>query len=220
MIDYKNTIKVIGFDLDQTLYPKSPDIDVVIQRYLYQKIAVAKGCSIDEAKKQFTALYQSGKGLSGRKTLVALEIPNAADIVQEALERADIASTLEPNKRVVTLLERLKKHYNTPDLITGADWNDTKKKLAALGVPENIFAHIITADVASKSDGSAYRYWINLYENQSPETFLYVGDRPSTDHEIPHALGIKTMLVWVEEKDPTLETLQLSSLLEIEQYLL
>lgn len=220
MIDYKNTIKVIGFDLDQTLYPKSPDIDTAIHKYIYQKIAEVKKCTEEEAQKLFSDLYKGGSGLSGRKTLVALEIPNAADIIQEALERADIAATLKPNKHVVTILERLKKQYNTLDLITGADWNDTIKKIAALSIPENIFAHIITAEVASKSDGSAYRYWMNLYENLNPETFLYVGDRPSIDHEIPCALGIKTMLVWVEEKDPTLDVLQLSSLLGIEKYLL
>ena len=33
MIDFKKICRVIGFDLDQTLYPKSPEIDAAIQTW-------------------------------------------------------------------------------------------------------------------------------------------------------------------------------------------
>ena len=220
MIDYRNTIKVIGFDLDQTLYPKSPDIDIAIQKYIYQKIADVKKCTLAGAQKQFADLYQKGRGLSGRKTLIELGIPDAANIIQEALEHADIASTLKGDEEINKMLQQLKKRYRALDLVTGADKTDVAKKLRALDISESIFAHYITSDTASKSDGSAYRYWMDLYKDLIPEAFLYIGDRPGIDHEIPCALGIKTMLVWVEEKDPTLDVLQLSSLLRIEKYLL
>ena len=51
-------IKVIGFDLDQTLYPKSPEIDEAIQIYLYQKIAEHLGISIEVAENKFKEITQ------------------------------------------------------------------------------------------------------------------------------------------------------------------
>lgn len=220
MFDYKNTIHIIGFDLDQTLYPKSPEIDEAIQSYLYTKIAETRGWNTDEAEKQFKKLYQDGKGLSGGKTLQALGIPNGSDVIQEALERADIAEFLKPNGTTSDLLRQLKERYQALDLITGANKKNTTYKLEHLTIPENIFSHIITADDASKSDGSAYRHWLNAYQEKSPGSFLYVGDRVSSDYEIPTALGIQTILINGVEKNPAVACPQLDSLKQLADYLL
>ncbi len=220
MLGYKNTIRIIGFDLDQTLYPKSPEIDEAIQSYLYQKIAAAKKWSIEEAEKQFKKLYRQGKGLSGGKTLQALGIPNGGDVVQEALERADIAEFLKPNRATSDLLRQLKERYQAIDIITGANRKNTAYKLECLGIPENLFSHIITADDASKSDGSAYRQWLFLYPNNNPSSFLYVGDRVSSDHYIPSSLGIRTILANVSGKDLSVVCPQLDSLQQLANYLL
>lgn len=220
MPDYRNTIKIVGFDLDQTLYPKSSEIDEAIQSYLYQKIAEAHGTSIKEEEKHFKELYRQGKGLSGGKTLQALGIPNGSDIIQEALERADIGAFLKPNPATQRLLRRLKERYRALDLITGASKKNTAYKLERLNIPEGLFSHIITADDASKSDGSAYRQWLNCYRGNDGSSFLYVGDRVSSDHEIPTSLGIQTILVNVSAHDPGVACLQLGFLNRIADYLL
>lgn len=219
MKDYKNIIKVIGFDLDQTLYPKSPEIDEAIERYIYEKIARHKLCSIGQARKMFKDLYQDGKGLSGSKTLMSLGVPNGSEIVQEALENADIDKFLVPDEITIEFLNVIKKRYQNVDLITGSGMSMVILKLKKLAIDKSIFNHILDTTI-SKSDGSAYRAWINLYPSYRPIEFLYIGDRVSSDHLIPKELGIQTILVNIKKKDPILKCPQLGSLKELREYLI
>lgn len=219
MIDYKNTIKVIGFDLDQTLYPKSSEIDEAIQGYIYEKIAEYKKCSIEQADKLFNDLYQHGSGLSGSKTLAALGVPNGLEIVQEALGNADIDKFLVPNDDTIEFLNAIKKQYHNIDLITGSRMPLAILKLGKLAIDKSIFNHILDTTI-SKSDGDAYRAWMNFYPLYKPTEFLYIGDRVSSDHLIPKELGIQTILVNIKKKDPALECPQLGSLEWPEDYLL
>ncbi len=218
LVDYRNVIRVIGFDLDQTLYPKSPAVDEAIQRYILEKVAAEKNCTPGEASALFQDLYRGGKGLSGSQTLTALGVPNGKEIVQEALERANIADTLSPDKGAIELLFDLKMRYEGLDLITGSSAVNAEKKLRALMIPKELFGHCITADDASKSDGSAYQRWLTYY-HLGPEQFLYIGDRVMSDCEIPRRLGIHSILVNIATPDMALDVLQLSSLLGIRQYL-
>ncbi len=215
-----NKVKIIGFDLDQTLYPKSPEIDEAIQKYIYEKIASRLNIDTETAREKFRALYQEGRGLSGSKSLVALgfDTEEAKESVQEALEKAEIAKFLVPDPRVVSLLSKLSDKY-TLDLITGSDRNNTDRKLKSLDIPRSIFRHIITKDDADKSDGSAYKIWLAKYPEHSSDEFLYIGDRIRTDYEIPLELGIRSILVNINEPDESLRSLQLTNLLEIERYL-
>jgi FMN phosphatase YigB (HAD superfamily) len=218
-MNYQSKINVIGFDLDHTLYQGNKDMDRVIQEYIFKKIADHRGCSIDEAKKMFDELYQEGRGLSGRKTLIALGIPNAGEIIQEALENADVAQTLTSDSETIRMLNDLKQHYRNIDLITGSSREQALKKLSALGISEDFFSHYITDEVAFKGDGSAYTYWMKLYSLPA-ETFLYIGDRLEVDHIIPRTLGIETMLVNVKERSSEATCPQLKDLREIEHLLL
>src|SRR3989344_1655454 len=120
-----NKIKYIGFDLDQTLYPKSPKIDQAIQKYIYEKIAQHKKINVEYARELFYSYYPK---ISGRKTLIELGIPDAENIVQEALENADISEFLIPDPSIRKLLEQLSKKY-TLALITGSNKKIAIKKL-------------------------------------------------------------------------------------------
>lgn len=213
-------IKVIGFDLDQTLYPKSSKIDEMIQGYIYETIAQHKDISVENAKILFSDLYKNGNGLSGRKTLIELEIPNAADIIQEALENADIASVLEPDTTVNLLLKNLNQKYKNIDIITGSNNKQTKEKLGALSIHADIFNYIIADEDASKSDGEAYHLWMSHYKKLTPENFLYIGDRVSTDYDVPSQLGIQTILVNIEKPEEVIDVLQLKDISKLREYLL
>lgn len=218
MSSFQN-IKIIGFDLDQTLYPRSPEIDETIQSYIYVKIAEHKKCTLPEAKVLFTDLYQEGKGLGGRQTLTTLGIPNAHDIVQEALEKADIAHFLKPDKAIIETLSKLKEKYQSLDLITGSAKTVAETKLKELEIPLEMFAHQVTGDDGSKSEGSSYTLWMSFYPELSPENFLYIGDRPRSDCEIPCALGMQAILVNQGEKDDSIPCTQLRSLIELNELL-
>ncbi|MDO8660427.1 MAG: HAD hydrolase-like protein, partial [Candidatus Woesearchaeota archaeon] len=175
-------IKYIGFDLDQTLYPKSPDIDSAIQKYIYEVIAKFKNCSIEEGKDLFCAHYPV---ISGRKTLMRLGFPSeqAEQIIQKALENADILSFLKPNKEVLEMLTQLKKSYSLA-LITGSAKEIALKKMRALQLPQELFSVFITGEVI-KSDGTAFLQWMSHIKKDRSEAtakeFLYVGDRKTTD---------------------------------------
>lgn len=213
-------IKVVGFDLDQTLYPKSPAIDEKIQEYLYARIAEHLGVSHGEARQLFEERYQGGAGMTGTQSMRDLGIPDPGATVQEALERADIGSILEPDPELHQLIAEIREKYGNVDIITGCDAEDARKKLAAIGLDEKSFGTIITADRASKSTGESYELWLSLYPQYEPHNFLYIGDRIRSDHEIPSALGIETMLVYVKSPDASVPCVQCASLFDIRTYLL
>lgn len=220
--EYTNT-KVIGFDLDQTLYPKSPEIDHEIQKYIYQKISNFKNISIGEANKLFNKYYPNIIG-SGSKTLIKLGFPyeESKNIVQEALESADIAKFLIPNHENLKLLQDIKEKFGSLSLITGSNRNITEKKLKALGIPLKLFDCLITTEL-SKSDGTAFRQWLKHFKSINPSleshNFLYIGDRKISDSDVPNSLGIKSILVNIKEKDPELNISQLKSLLDLKNLL-
>lgn len=202
-------IRVVGFDLDQTLYPKSPLIDERIQEYLYEKIAEYRTVTRAEAIVLFKERYQGGAGMSGSETIADLGLANPSELIQEALEYADIASVLTPDRETNHLLSDVRKAYGNMDLITGSNLDQTKKKLAALQIPLELFSHIISADDSKKSTGNSYRAWLALYPHLVPSQFLYIGDRTRSDHEVPSALGIRTALVYIRQPDPALSAIQL-----------
>lgn len=212
-------IKIIGFDLDQTLYPKSSKIDEAIQSYIYHQIATLKHVGIDAAKKLFADLYQNGTGLSGRKSLVTLGFSDkdADGIVQKAVECSNIESLLSPDLQVIELITKLGQKY-TLDLITGSTQEIAKRKLEKLAIPNSLFKHLITGENASKTDLSAYKLWLSYYPHLSPTNFLYIGDRVSSDYEAPKQLEIFSILVNVK-KDERYECPQLTSLAELETVL-
>lgn len=218
--NYKK-IKIIGFDLDQTLYPKSPEIDIAIQKYIYEKISKKDNIDVETAKKRFDELYRGGKGISGSKTLIALGFDTdiAKNIVQEALENADIEKYLKPNKEILILLNKLKEKYKSIDILTGSNKNNAFIKLKKLEIPVETFNNILTSDDGSKSDLSLYKIWLDLYPNNKPEEFLYIGDRVSSDYEKPKELGIQSILVNIKTHDRNVDCLQLDSIIEIEKYL-
>jgi FMN phosphatase YigB (HAD superfamily) len=218
--NYKKNIKVIGFDLDQTLYTKSPKIDEAIQKYIYQKIVDHKNIKLTVARKLFRELYKEGQGLSGSKSLEALKIPRAKEIIQEALELADIAKYLKPNKKTSDLILALKKRYKNIDLITGSNLKITKLKLKSLTLPLDYFSHIITKDDGSKSEKTAYKIWLGLYPKNKLKDFLYIGDRKTSDYEIPKEMGIKTILVNQNKLDANIKCPQLSKFNKLKRFLL
>lgn len=213
-------IQVIGFDLDQTLYPKSPEIDRSIQQYLYIKIAEHRKVDLAEAERLFEERYQSGRGIGGRTTLLDLGVPNAAELVQEALEKAPIADFLIPDQKTIALLKSLKAKYRSIDILSGSNTANVETKLEHLEIPANLFGHMLTADHGNKASGNLYKQWLALYPDLQPQNFLYIGDRVKSDYEAPKELGIPSILVYVSKNDPAVDCPQLKTFIEIQNLLL
>ena len=134
---------------------------------------------------------------SGSRSLEELGVPiaDAKKLVQEGLERADVASVLSRDERVVKLLARVggsRKQF----LITGSAEAEAHKKLEALDIRPGAFALRLYAYSPhnNRLDGSAYRHvaeelGIPLHQ------LMFVGDRESVDILPAKALGLKTAIV-------------------------
>lgn len=213
-------IRVIGFDLDQTLYAKSPEIDTAIQKYLYEQIALHKKCSVEDAQKLFTTHYPQ---LSGSKTLALLGIPNASELVQEALEKADLTPFLNPNPPLNDLLRELKQKYGSLSLLTGSNTINLTQKLQKLQIPLEWF-DLVVDGTTPKRDGTAYKDWLYAFQSKDPslkpENFLYIGDRYVSDVEPVLKLGMHAWLVNVSKVDAAISVPQFAKTIDIREKLL
>lgn len=216
----REQIRVVGFDLDQALYKKSPEIDDAIQNSLYEAIAETRGCTIDRARQLFNQLYRGGEGLSGSKTLIELGLVNGPQLVQEALENADLSEFLVPNNEDVAFLNAIGERYEYVDLITGSNTMNAQKKLGLLAIGTERFNNIITSDDASKSNGDAFKLWMSRYPELEPHNFFYAGDRFMTDYVVPSGLGIQAGIVNIAEPNPDYPCIQVPALVDLGRYLL
>jgi FMN phosphatase YigB (HAD superfamily) len=212
-------IEVVGFDLDNTLYPVTDAMNDEIQHYIYGHIAEELGTDIETAEALFHQHYKHGHGLSGGASLRALGV-SSEGVVQRALEEADIAQHLEPDGETLRLLDDLLRRYHSVDLLTGSDIDQTRRKLGALAIPPEVFGVIITGDMAEKGNGDAFRMWLGRYDRLQPAQLVNVGDRPQLDHIAPMRLGIRSILVNMKVVDPTIACPQLPSLHEVRCLLL
>lgn len=218
--DYKDLsdIKVIGFDLDQTLYPRNPGIDLAIRNYIYAKVADAQKVDLDEAKVLFDDAYDT-QGLSGSQALAKLNVDNPGETMQLALEEADISRLLSPISATIELIDELKVNYSV-DMITGSHRSIALEKLIAIDINKDKFVNLITGDQYAKSNGSAFEEWLLRYPDYKPENFIYIGDRVSTDSIVPAGYGIRSILVNSLKHDDSAKGPQLSDISEIEQFFL
>jgi len=185
-------IKVIGFDLDGTLYPLTDEIQKKIRARIYRKISSEFDISYEQARNSFELEYE--KILSGSRTIeiIAKQLNKPLtkkDFVQEAIEETDVLDLIEENLKLERMLLRLK-NKKSLDLLTGSPYFGIFKKLKKLKINPNLFENIFTREDGLKYL-DLYNKWIGK-QGFCPENFLYIGDNKKQDIDIPKALGIKT----------------------------
>lgn len=209
-------VELIGFDLDGTLYPSTPEIQKIIRTSIYQKISEIFDISLTQSQDLFEEYY--AEHLSGSKAIDSLSKKLGKtidrDIVQEAIEQADFLDLIKENKALQIMLKSLIRTRDL-DLITGSSYNLSLQKLCRLGIPTETFGYILTADDGfRKSSGEVYRRWIDL-RTSIPQNMLYVGDNRKLDIDSPKKLGIRTCIVGqYSEAD-----YQIENILELEELL-
>ena len=203
-------LKLIGLDLDGTLYPFTPEIQDRVRGKLYQNLALELGISFEKAKESFETNYQGDFQWSNSGSRTVNEMGrqlgrqvNGSDIVQKSLEQSMIADLLKPNPELVEMIVRLFKEREV-DLLTGSNYGIALIKLASLNINKNIFTHVLSAEhYGSKSEGELFRYWLGL-RDVKPGEILYVGDNTRQDVDAPKRLGIRTCIVGKEYEDADL----------------
>jgi len=186
-------IKIIGFDLDGTLYPSTEEIQKKIRTQVYKKISSEFNISYEQARNSFETNYE--KLSSGSRTIEAIakqlnKPPVKNDLVQEAIEEADILDLIKKDSELIEMLLRLK-NKKPLDLLTGSKYSLAFKKLERIGINSDLFENIFTRKDCLKSSGKMYEKWI-IGRNVNPENLLYIGDNKKQDIDIPKELGIKT----------------------------
>lgn len=189
-------VKVVGFDLDGTLYEDTPEIHARIRGKIYEKMSDFFDISVENSKRLFEEKY--AVLLSGSRTVneIAQQFGkdvNGSDFVQDALQEAEFLDLIEENTRLSQMLYRLSKHKRL-DLVTGSSYSLVLKKLKKLGIAPGVFSHILAGEDGSKSSGEIYEKWVSS-GRYSPGQHLYVGDNVKQDIEAPRKLGIKTCFV-------------------------
>lgn len=210
-------IKLIGFDLDGTLYKPNEKINKKIRDYLCKRAGHILNKSYHEIKDKFNKLYK--KTQSGTDSLRLMEIKNSSSLTQEALENVDITPFLKKDLELLSTLYRLKEKYKL-FLITGSPKKITNKKLRALGINSKIFS-IKIYDNSSKSkykrkDGSAFIHISKLY-NIPLYNMMFIGDREKIDIIPAKKLNLKTVIINAKSK---IADFNLKKISELEKILL
>ena len=192
-------IKAVGFDLDNTLYKVNDRMDNLIRNYIITKASLILNRDVKEEFNNYFKEFQSG-----RRSLLALGIKDAAELVQEALEKADISLELKPDKELVSLLNDLSKVY-TLYLITSSAETEALKKLKALNIDFNLFSIKLYNDCKYKrEDTTVFPYVASLLELRVNE-LMFVGDREYVDILPANKLGVITAIVNAKSEHATYE---------------
>jgi len=184
-------IKIIGFDLDGTLYESTEEIQSRIRELIYKKISIGLGVNFKEAKNLFEESYAITS--SGSKTIKKLEEQFQRELekelVQNAIQEAEILDLIQFNPKLITFLEKLREKYSI-DLLTDSRRDLALKKLNRMGIDKDIFGYFLSAENGSKTDGTKFIEWVEKRGNHDPRTFLYVGDNKRQDVDSPKEFGI------------------------------
>lgn len=219
----KNDIKVIGLDLDDTLYPATSEIKTRVREKIYEKLASGLAVPVPLARELFETNYCGNfpwKG-SGRRTIEEISrqqgvVINGSELVQQAIEEADILDLIRPNPGLVEFLATISQKQEL-DLITGSTYRSCFDKLERLGISSYLFKKILAEKkFGKKSDGSVYKYWLSLSSYHSGQ-HLYVGDNINQDIVVPNGLGIRTCFVG---KESELADICIADISELRKHLL
>jgi len=171
-------IKAIGFDLDNTLYVSTPQIQGLIQHNIITMAAQHLNRDYDSVKTEYDRQFLITQ--SGSSSLKALGIVEASELVQTALERTDIASALNRDDRLISMMDRLSSRYQL-FLITGSSQDEASNKFKAIGLNPCVFDMKLYNDSKySRKDGAAFDY-ISQKLSVPLENMIFVGDREKVD---------------------------------------
>ena len=191
-------IRAVGFDLDQTLYPDTPEIQRLVRQEIYHIIAEARSCSASKAQ----TLFETEYARLGRGTLAVqylLGITDANDIMQGCLERAGVAEVLKYDQRLIDLFRRIKESNRQTFLVTGSSRKNSLSKLLRLGLTFETFDVSLCIDDpdTDKLHGHPFQQIIQRTGFQ-PREHVYAGDREKIDITPARLAGMRAVYVWGE----------------------
>lgn len=198
MID-KSKIKILGFDLDGTLYPLTPEINGRVRTRIAAKLLEKKPdlSNEEDARAYFEQRYAELQ--SGSKVLGEAGYEDPSRIMDECLATADVLDLLNRDQRLTEVIGNLARKYDL-FLLTSSPTDLAGKKLMALGVPKEIFrwrGYSDTFKIGEKNNGAAFNYMLSR-TGIPAANHAYVGDRLKSDILPAKNLGMQTIAVGSE----------------------
>ena len=190
--------KVIGFDLDGTLYRTNEKMDNQIKEYIFMRASEMLNREYLTVRKSFDENYSKNRSGSKSLQIIGIETNNAKNLMQSALENINI-DFIEKDKRLIKLIKDIHEKYKL-FMITSNKKSIAIKKLDALDVDYRLFDPLISYENnLFREDMSAFRYIAKEFRVNYND-ILFVGDREQTDIIPAKKIGIKTAIVNSESK--------------------
>ncbi|MBD3300561.1 MAG: HAD hydrolase-like protein [Candidatus Moranbacteria bacterium] len=211
----KEKIKFVGFDLDQTLYKDTEEIQKCYRDTIYKDLSKELKLSYEEAEERFEKNYKIFG--SGSDTFRFLGIDKAEQFSANISNKVEVYKFLRPDLELVNMVRYLKEKY-TIFLITTSAKESSYRKLKKIGFdPESDFEfRIFGGDrKMSKTKGRAYNAMLKLTKGK-PIEHVYVGDKEKADIIPAKRVGMQTVIVWNKSKHADLN---ISTIYDLEKYL-
>lgn len=192
-------MKVIIFDLDNTLYPEQSYVKSgfkAVARYLSEKY----NCNFDELFLRIMDIFkENGRGSVFDKLLNDLNFNEDVSTLVYIYRYHFPDISLYPES--LPILNDLKKCYKLA-LITDGRSFVQKRKVDALNI-ENYFDVIVFTDVLGenywKPSVEPYKFVLSFLSCDAKDTY-YIGDDPYKDFKAPKILGMKSIQIKMEEE--------------------
>ena len=212
---FKN-IKVLVWDFDGTLYPPNRQLWQAVRQAEYKTIMTYTGWDKDKVVAEFNKLHQK-RIPSATETVAYLSGITTAQAAVEMEQYFDRRQFLKRDVKLIKLFAQLT-GFRHVTLANGVIERHIQT-LKVLGLPKETFELMVTSEVVgvTKPHDKGFRY-ILYYTKLPPEEHLMIGDREIVDLAPAKKLGMKTCLVWSQERskiaDVTLPTVyQIAKLL-------
>lgn len=193
-----SNIKVLIWDFDGTFYRPDPELFAKVREAELHVIRDHTGWSEEKTEVEF---YKKYKKVIESATAVAaylsgITIAEAAVEMEKYFDRRDFLSR---DEKLIATFETLK-HFRHFTLANGVIAR-YKETLVTLGVPVSMFEEIVTSETVgvTKPDEKGFLY-IMKKTGLPPSEHLMIGDREAVDLVPAKALGMKTCLVWSDQK--------------------
>ena len=186
--------KIIGFDIDWTLYFPKKDERIplkfceLIANELKLNFQTTYQYYLDQ-KKIFPDAPTIFKKLSNNKLPKKIIHKH----IQTAIESFQSIRDVEKNPELTQMFENLYQKYPLY-LITGNTEEFAKTKLNAIGLDILLFKEQLYENKYKREDGSAFKFVKQKFEVSYPE-MMYIGDRELIDIVPANKLGMQTILV-------------------------
>lgn len=214
------SVKAVGFDLDECIYPSSPIINDRIRTGLASRILERNAHigTISDARSLFEERYAVLH--SGRKVLAEFGYSSAeaSILADEAISQAEILDVLNKDERVANMIQDISGRFVTY-LLTSSPERSALKKLEVLGINPDCFkykGYSDTPGIGSKQSGEGFKKMIEI-TGIPASSHIYVGNSSKTDILPANNCGMQTIAVWSNVPEANLS---INSIYALEEVLL